>query len=176
MKTEHLRAYDILLYKSSGFTSWLIEVGTKSAYSHIAVVVDPRIFLGIESNVGHQSGVRAMDLRKSDEKKVDIFRVKPEFTFNGGKVVSFLVGHLGARYDWAGVMWLGVLKATSFITGGKFERHNQFQQKKDYFCSELVYEAFKEAGLDIVPQIGEADITSPGDIAASERLERISGR
>jgi len=42
------------------------------------------------------------------------------------------------------------------------------QKDKDYFCSELVYEAFyRGGGLDIVPDIGEGDITSPGDIARS---------
>ena len=31
-------------------------------------------------------------------------------------------------------------------------QHNQFQKEKDYFCSELVYEAFKE-GENLTPGI-----------------------
>lgn len=50
---------------------------------------------------------------------------------------------------------------------------NKWQKDKDYFCSELCYEAFKFSGLDIVPQVGEADITSPGDIARSEIIQQI---
>ena len=34
-------------------------------------------------------------------------------------------------------------------------------------------EAFKQAGLDIVPEVSEADITSPDDISLSSRLARI---
>jgi len=58
MKTDHLTPCDILRYKGTGFTSHLIQWGTKSPYSQVAVVVEPRIFLAIESNTGHQSGVR----------------------------------------------------------------------------------------------------------------------
>ncbi len=176
LNTEKLKAYDILLYRGSGFTSWLIQVSAKSRYSHVAVVVDPKISLGIESNVGHRSGVRAMDLRKAPEDEVDVFRIKPEFAFDGNQVISFLVGHLGAKYDKIGVVWLGVLKAASFVTFGEFKGHNAFQIQKDYFCSELVYEAFNQAGLDIVPQISEAGVTSPGDIARSKCLEKVKSK
>ena len=173
MNTSNLKTYDILLYKGKGFTSWLIEVGTKSDYSHVAVVVDPGIYLGIESNTGSQSGVRAMDLRKADQKEVDIFRVKPKFRFDGKKVISFLVDHLGAKYDYLGVAGLGALKVLHVLSFGAIKVHNDFQREKDYFCSELIYQAFNEGGLDIVPQVSEADVTSPGDIAQSERLQKI---
>ena len=175
MKTDHLRPHDILLCKGSSFISWLIRYGTKSLYSHVAVVADPEIYLAIESNMGHQAGVRGSDLRKLSDDKVDIFRVKPEFPFDGKKVISFLVSCLGADYDLSGVVWLGVLKFTGLMTGFNLKPYNAFQKEKDYFCSELVYQAFLAGGLDIVPQVGEADITSPGDIAESERLIKIGG-
>lgn len=174
MRTDYLRPYDILLYKGKGPTSWLIQVGTSSQYNHVAVVIDPGIYLAIESNTGHQSGVRALDLRKIDDKEIDVFRVKAEFPYDGKKVMSFLIGCLGSKYDYLGVTWLGVLKFASLLTAFQFKPYNRFQKEKDYFCSELVYQAFKESGLDIVPQVKEADITSPGDIARSERTEKIT--
>jgi len=173
VNTDFLKQCDILLHKGSGFTSRLIQWGSKSAYSHVAVVVDPKIGLGIESNVGHQSGVRAIDLRKLDGDKVDPFRVKSEHSFNRNEIISFLVAHLGAKFDYVGVTWLGVLKGVSVLTGFKKKPYNRFQKEKDYFCSELCYSAFMAGGLDIVPQVGEAEVTSPGDIASSERLEKI---
>ena len=51
--------------------------------------------------------------------------------------------------------------------------HNEFQKKKDYFCSELVWEAFATDGMDLVPQNGASEITSPGDIARSPLLEKL---
>ena len=173
MQTSFLKTCDILLYKGKGFTSRLIQIGTLSPYNHVAVVVDPKIHLAIESNTGHQDGVRALDLRKLNQDEVDFFRVKAGLSFDRDQVISFLVAHLGARYDYAGVAWLGVLKFSSLLTGFTAKPYNQFQKNKDYFCSELTYAAFKAGGLDIVPQVGEADITSPGDIAASSRIEKI---
>lgn len=174
MRTDFLKVGDILLYKGTAFTSRLIEWGTQSSYSHVGVAVDPKTFLSIESNTGHQAGVRALDLRKLADHTLDVFRVKPPFSFDSDKVISFLVDHLGAGFDWLGVSWLGVLKGASLLTGFKFQPYNQFQKNKDYFCSELCYEAFQTGGLDIVPQVSEADITSPADIARSERLEKIT--
>ena len=174
MDLKKLDRCDILLYKGTGFTSKLIQWGTTSLYSHVALVVNPEMCLGIESNTGHQSGVRAIDLRKIENGTVDVFRIKTEFKFNGDEVISFLVDHLGAKFDFVGVTWLGVLKGVSAFTGfKKLKMFNQFQEAKDYFCSELVYEAFSAGGLDIVPQVDEADITSPGDIAQSDRLNPI---
>ena len=167
---------DILLYKGKGFTSWLIEVGTSSPYSHVAVVTDTQISLGIESNTGHQSGVRAFDLRKIQRNEVDVYRIKPEFRskVDRQKVISFLVWHLEAKYDWWGVIRLALLKILGLIPGETTKKwHNDFQRNKDYFCSELCYAAFNEGGLDIVPQVDSAAITSPGDISNSSILEKI---
>ena len=50
---------------------------------------------------------------------------------------------------------------------------NKWQKDRDYFCSELCYKAFQSGGLDIVPQVSEADITSPGDIARSEVIQKV---
>jgi hypothetical protein len=139
----------------------------------VALVTDPAMNLGIESNTGHQDGVRAFDLRKLDMATVDVFRLKPQYFVNSKIVLSYLVDHLGAPYDFFGVVFLGLLKLLSFLTGTLWKPHNWWQIKKDYFCSELVWESFAADAIDIVPQIGASEITSPGDIAASPMLEKI---
>jgi uncharacterized protein YycO len=163
-----LKTCDILLYRGTGFVSRLIQWRTKSVYSHVAVVVGTDMNLAIESNTGSQAGVRALDLRKLDVKAVDAFRVQPGHAFKPEKVISYLVECLGCNYDLPGVVWLGVLKTLNMK-----EKANRFQINRDYFCSELVYAAFHAAGLDIVPQIGAAEVTSPGDIARSPILSKI---
>lgn len=139
----------------------------------MALVANPEMNLGIESNTGHQAGVRAFDLRKLQESSVDLFRIKSAHKFDPEKVISYLVDHLGAPYDWGGVISLGFMKAGSLLTGGLLKMHNSFQKEKDYFCSELAWEAFDKSGLDIVPQIGQSETTSPGDIARSSVVEQI---
>lgn len=169
METKNLRPCDILLYKGTDWLSRLIEWKTESLYSHVAIVVEPEMNLAIESNTGSQSGVRALDLKQLDEKTLDVFRVKSQFSFDLDKVIAYLVGHLGAGYDYLGVAWLGVLKVF-----GARNHSNKWQKDRDYFCSELCYKAFFAAGLDIVPQVGEADITSPGDISKSSLIEAVN--
>jgi uncharacterized protein YycO len=171
MDTTFLKSCDILLYKGKGFTSWLIQTGTNSLYNHVAVVVNPAMNLAIESNTGHQSGVKALDLRKLDDKEIDVYRIKPEYAYDPHKTISYLVSRLGSHYDLGGVLWLGVLKVLQFK-----DHSNKWQKDRDYFCSELCYAAFNIGGLDIVPQVGEADITSPGDIARSERVTLVKMR
>ena len=109
----------------------------------------------------------------ADENRVDSFRLKPEHLLDVAQVISFLVARLGAKYDYVGVTWLGILKLVSHLPGVKAKPYNRFQKEKDYFCSELCYAAFLSGGVDIVPQVDEAEVTSPGDIAESERLEKI---
>ena len=174
MKIDQLRSCDILLYKGKGFRSWLIQWGTKSPYNHVAVMVSPEMNLGVESNTGHQSGVQAFDVKQFKAGEIDVFRVKSRYPFNKSTVISYLVAHLGAKFDWIGVSALGLMKFLSFFTAFKaFTWHNEFQRKKDYFCSELVYEAFKAGNLDIVPEIDEAAVTSPADISKSSVVEKI---
>ncbi len=177
ISVSDLRPLDILLYKGTGFTSWLIEFGTSSPYSHVSVVADPESHIGIESNTGHQSGVRAFDLRKLPPKEIDVFRLKPEHLHqvDPKKVNSYLVAHLETPYDWGGVIGLGLLKLISLIPFVATKNwHNDFQEKKDYFCSELCYDAFNAGGIDIVPQIDSATITSPGDISRSPVLYKVN--
>jgi len=173
--TNQLRPLDILLYKGTGLTSWIIEWLSKSSYSHVALVVNPEMNLGIESNTGHQSGVRAFDLRKIDISQVSVYRLKPQYSVNQGVVISYLVSHLGVGFDYWGVFCLGLLKIFSFLSFTFFRPHNSFQRNKDYFCSELVWASFFASdGFDLVPQTGAADITSPGDIANSPVVVKVN--
>ncbi len=165
---------DILLYRGRGFSAWFIKALTRSKYSHVAIVVNPSINLGIESNTGHQAGVRAFDLRKLNMSSVDAFRLKSQYVVDSKVVISYLVDHLGAKYDYLGVFFLGILKLLSLLTFMLWRPHNWWQRRQDYFCSELVWEAFASDGIDIVPQTGAGDITSPGDIASSNMVEKVS--
>ena len=155
---------DILLFKGEKGLSRLIQWGTNSIYSHIAVCVSSGMDLAIESYP--RKGVRARDIR-TIKNSYDIFRVKSLFSYNLEKTISFLVSRLNQKYDTWGVVYLGFLKLVGKVFKPANKAANRWQKSRDYFCSELVYEAFFFGGLDIVPEVSEADITSPGDIARS---------
>jgi len=156
-----MEAGDILLFKRNTGLSRLISWGTHSIYTHCAICVDAEMNLMIEA----EGCVRARDVRKS--KDYDVFRVKQGYPYDLDDVISFLVDKLGNRYDWAGVIFLGFLKLIHFKKSA-----NKWQKKNDYFCSELVSEAFEYGGLDLVDKV-EDSVTSPADIARSEVIGRV---
>lgn len=161
---------DILLFKGESGISKLIQWGTGSKYSHVAICVSPEMNLAIEAIT--RGGVRARDIRKI-KMNYDIYRIKEDAPYDMNIVISYLVSKLNFRYDYLGVAFLGLIKILAKIGKPLKKVANKWQRERDYFCSELCYEAFYKGGLDIVPEIPEADITSPGDIAQSAILEQV---
>lgn len=160
---------DILLFKGEDGISKLIQWGTGSKYSHVAICVSPEMNLAIEANT--RGGVRAIDIRNIKE-PYDIYRVKE--SYNLTKTISYLVSKLNSNYDYLGVLFLGLLKVLAKLKLPVKKIANNWQKERDYFCSELCYEAFYHGGgLDIAPAVSQADTTSPGDISKSEVTEMV---
>jgi uncharacterized protein YycO len=168
-----MKAGDILLFKAEDeFLSKIIAWGTNSKYSHVAICVSPEMNLAIEAMTG--SGVRGRDIRKITPNSYDIYRIKEEYGYDLNKTISYLVDKLNNKYDYKGVIWLGILKLAAKIGKNIKDKANKWQRDRDYFCSELCYEAFDSGGgLDIVPNVADSAITSPGDIARSPLLEIV---
>ena len=162
---NNLRAGDIFMFKAEYGFSKIIAWLTDSKYSHTGVVVSSEMSLLIEASAG--GGVRATDIRKLN-RDYDVFRIIETFSYDLNKVISFLVANLGANYDFMGVLYLGFLKLLR-----QKNKANELQRKNDWFCSELLVAAFQAGGIDIVPQVSEADVTSPGDISTSQIVEMV---
>jgi len=126
--------------------------------------------LAIEAIAGH--GVRAIKISEI-KTSYDIFRIKEGFSYNLDKTIAYLTTNLNRHYDYLGVLFLGILKLISKIRKSFKGKANKWQREKDYFCSELSRSAFMAGGLDIVPQVSDAAVTSPRDIAASPLLEKM---
>lgn len=168
-----MKAGDILLFKAEEkLLSKLIAWGTNSKYSHVAICVSPEMNLAIESMAG--GGVRARDIRQVKE-EYDVYRIKEDFSYNLAKTISYLVSKLNLKYDYFGIFFLGFLKLLAKIGRPLKDVTNKWQKDRDYFCSELCYEAFEFGGLDIVPDVPEADITSPADISKSSIVAHVVG-
>ncbi|MFA5143260.1 MAG: hypothetical protein WC522_03715 [Candidatus Omnitrophota bacterium] len=166
---------DILLFKAEkDLASKLIAWGTNSLYSHVAICVSEEMNLAIESIPG--GGVRGRDIRKIQE-TYDVYSIKDGYSFDLHSTISYLVDKLNAKYDTWGITFLGILKFFIRIGCPLRPIANKWQKDRDYFCSELCYEAFyRGGGLDIVPAVSEADVTSPGDIAKSQIVELIESK
>lgn len=178
-----LKDSDVLLCKSDGVIPKLIKWGTGSVYSHVAVIASAKLGLIIEAIP--EGGVRAIDV-KNYKIAYDVYRVKPAYTFNHSGVVSYLIRMLAKKYDFPstialawkmGLRKLRLAQLFGLKLVGNKKAADHLQEGQDFFCSELCYEAFfVGGGLDIVPQIGDAEATSPGDIARSSVVEKIQNR
>ena len=156
-----MRSGDILLFRGSGLMSKIIQWGTSSIYSHTGICANAEMDLLIEA----QGCVRAADIRTMTD--YDIFRVKHGHRYDLNKVISFLVSKLNSRYDYKGVIFLGIMKLFRLK-----KMANKWQKDRDYFCSELVYEAFKAGGLQIVNK-ESAGVISPADLSRSDILLKV---
>ena len=166
-----MKAGDIILFKAEkDLISMLIAWGTNSKYSHVAVCVSPDLDLAIEAIT--RGGVRARSINKIST-AYDVYRVKQKYTYDQNKMIAYLIMQLNNKYDYLGVCYLGILKLISKIFRQVKNAANKWQKDRDYFCSELCYEAFEFAGLDIVPEVSDSDITSPGDISNSYIIESV---
>lgn len=168
---------DILLCKGSGIVPFLIKWGTGSKYSHVAVIASAQLGLIVEAIPA--GGVRAISV-ENYKTPFDLYRVKSEIHFNVSGVISYLIKMLARKYDYPfKLAWkltlrkLRLLKLLGLKVMKQKEAADRLQEDQDYFCSELVYQAFfTGGGIDIVPQIGDAETTSPGDIARSSSLQK----
>ena len=170
---------DVLLCKGNGIIPSLIKWGTESVYSHVAVIASAKLGLIVEAIP--QGGVRAISI-KNYKTPYDLYRVKDSSSYNLSEVVAYLVRMLAKEYDFRSTIklgWkyflrnLGFVRLAAHKVAGQKKAADRFQEDQDYFCSELCYRAFKAGGLDIVPQIGDAETTSPGDIARSPLIVKI---
>ncbi len=171
---------DILLCKGKGFIPWLIRWETGSIYSHVAIVASSQLGLIIEAV--SEGGVRAISV-ENYKTPYDLYRIKDQASYNLSQVVAYLVRTLARKYNFKSVIklaWelflrkLGFVRLAILKMAKQKEAADQFQKDQDYFCSELCYCAFQAAGLDIVPQINNAETTSPGDIAGSPLIEKVN--
>ena len=168
---------DILLCSGEGIVPSLIKWGTGSKYSHVAVIASSKLGLIVEAIP--EGGVRAISV-ENYKTSYDVYRVKPAYEFKHSHVVFYLIKMLARKYDYPiklvfklALRKLRLIKLFGLKVIGNKKAADQLQEDQDYFCSELCYRAFEAGGLDIVPQIGDAEITSPGDIAGSPVIEKI---
>ena len=155
-----MKSGDILLFKRSTGFSKIVTWLCKSPYSHVALCVNAEMHLIIEA----QGIVRAEDIRKLTN--YDVFRIKKVYKYNLNEVVSFLVSKLNEKYDYKGVIFLGIMKLFRLKRTA-----NKWQKDRDYFCSELINKAFKQGELTIVDK--EDDVVSPADISRSDVVCKI---
>lgn len=140
----------ILLYRGRGFISKAIMWRTWGIYSHAALLTAS----GTVIEAWHFGGVREAPF--VDDPAVDKFVIRGATPAQWIMVEDYMRSQVGQPYD-----YLGILR---FLL--RLDSHNTA-----WFCSELLAEAWREAGLPLL--IRPSHQISPQCIATSPLLFRI---
>lgn len=148
----------VCLHRGSGIVSRLIQWQTRSPYSHASLML--RSGMGVESREGH--GVRWVNdwrnLRAAGD-AVDMFTIR--LTDRQAQAVEvFALEQTGKSYDWTMVARFLTRRQASRTESGK------------WFCSELVFAAFQQAGVELLRDTQPWEV-SPGLLARSPLLQLI---
>lgn len=120
----------ICLHKGRGFIGNLIRWQTRGIYSHASLLLDSKTLF--ESR--EFKGVRVADIYEKD--RIDFFYVRAN-VHHQSIILQFLELLKGAKYDYRMVMRFMTRQSETIGSQGK------------YFCSELVFDALQEAGIDL---------------------------
>lgn len=142
----------IIAYKGKSIFSKLIQLQSRSPYSHVAIllsdgtVVESWAFIGVRHvsspTEAHKAGT-----------VIETYNIDGDY--DELAVMDFLKSQLGKRYDYRGIV--------RFLTRRASPADNR------WFCSELVMEAFRRGGLDLQERL-PASYATPRDIVISPHL------
>lgn len=166
---DQIRDGDILLYKGQTFISYLIEIFTKSEYSHAGIAVWWNKRLMVMEAI--RKGVIVNPLRRSVHRykgSVEWWTCKKEIDDSvRGKMIIFAQRQLGKDFGFWLLFWFGFM--ISFFYRD-LDKRDAFRRERKLFCSLYVALIYNKAGIDL--KRNRADrFMSPADIASSPELE-----
>lgn len=161
---------DVLLYRGTGITSWLIQKISRSAYSHVGIAAWWNDRLMVLEAVG--KGVRACAMSENLRRyhgSVDYFWCRETITDEDRmKMLEFAQLQLGKEYNFLEVGWSGFCAALGLPVKNRDGSLKHPAGK--FFCSQYVSDIFRAGGVDLAIQFS-SDRTPPGAIAESPLLK-----
>jgi uncharacterized protein YycO len=159
---------DLFFTTSSNFIAWAIRQRTWGRFSHVQIIVNAEFGLRnaeserpkIDVISADANGVFCRAVTDRELQKYAILTY-PEMTGEERtNVVRFCFSQIGKPYDFLGL--------ASFLF------YKQLQSDARWFCSELAYIAYKQAGIRLQRRVKQ-DFISPRDLYISPLLKPIAG-
>lgn len=149
---------DILAFEAEGIISKLVGLVTKSKITHIGILKDEHFF--IESVI---TGVKFTEITYVN-RNYHILR-NPELNdIQRQDIIKFVINKINYKYDFKLFIGIGLKKI--------FGINTKWNDTNKYICSELIYEAYKSVGIDLIPCAKPEDMT-PGNIYNSSMLVEV---
>lgn len=148
---------DILLISGNTLVDKIIKLVTRSPYSHVVGVVNPNQVVEILP----LSTVRLKKIQDYTG-RADVFTCERLSNDDRRKIISFVMGKIGASYDYDLIIW----EASRYL----FNWVWPYDNKDSSLCSTLWSEAYRKAGIDLCPDV---KFPVPGDLAKSRYLHKV---
>jgi uncharacterized protein YycO len=170
---KQIKDGDILLYKGkglfrSGFVATLVQIVTRSDYSHAGIVAwwNERLLV-IEAI---RQGVIVNPLSLSLERyhaTVEWYSCKEEMISDEKRreMILYAQEELGKGFAVFLAFWFMI----NILFIGRFSKRDRFHREKRYYCSEFVSNVYTRVGLDLKRWRSDRYM-SPDDIAHSNLL------
>jgi len=186
MKSTELVPADIILTSrplSDSLLSAVIKLGTMSAYSHAMLFVGGNHVIEAIGEEGVTRRGLSLALHGCD--RVTVFRHAVATPDRRQRIVAFAERCLGGEYAKPGVITgsgavvVGTLGMAALAISGVRAVSNAYREhsgkKRSYFCSEMVADAFLNAGLPLGIYGRTPSLMNPGDIGeyASENPQTL---
>ena len=141
----------LAFYRGKSWLSWLIRWRTWRDASHVAWICKD----GTVIEAWAPGGVRhvsSLSCRHTPGTRIRLYAVAG---LHSETVEKLLTGELGAGYDYWGILGFALRRKT--------------ENKRRWFCSELIYWAIQQAGIQLLRE-SEPSKVSPGDLEMSPML------
>jgi uncharacterized protein YycO len=164
---------DVLLYKGkglwrSGFVATLVQIVTRSDYSHAGMAAWWNNRLMVIEAVGNGVIVNPLSLSlKRYHATVEWYRCKEEMISDEkrGEMIHYAQEELGKGFAVFLAFWFMI----KILLIGRFSKSDRFHREKRYYCSEFVSNVYTRVGLDLKRERSDRYM-SPDDIAHSNLL------
>ena len=164
--TESLQPGDVMLVEGGKYNplARIIQYATKSRYSHAAMYIGKDEYgldFVLEASWG---GVQVSSIDKYVHRNWVALRHKDMTPEKADEMLDWLLFKIDKGYDYFGLVGIGVA-----LLGKK---KNPWDDKSRYWCSELVADAYKVGGLELLVEDDTWKV-SPGDLHRQEVFREI---
>lgn len=154
LNTEILRPCDIVLSAEKNAISKLIRIATHGKYSHAMLYIGNTVLHATQDGIHTENPQR---MQYSSTENVVALRLKSPLSPEASEaIIKFACRQVSKEY--------GLQEATAVVIGPRP------RDSKKQFCSRLIAQAYREVGIQIVP---DAEYCSPQDILSSDLFEIV---
>lgn len=167
---SEIRTGDLVFFRGRGPFSRLIRKLSYSVYSHAGILAWWGGHLIVfQSRL--PAGVEVLPARRvvwRYDGQADWWSIRPEHAgrLDRERLLSRAVAELGKGYSFRGLFKAGLRLVAGRLSG----RRDPVMLPEGYFCSQFVSACYREAGLDLAPDVEDA-CTSPGSIVRGGAVE-----